>query len=303
MAKRTRAKTEVPETVQVISVENAAEKKPNELYTTVKHCANIGDVFSIMPAIKKYWEVTKRKVQICQLINMEGAYYPGAVHPTKSEDGKQVTMNLPMFNMLKPLVESQEYIHSFQPYTGQKIDLNFDVIRGQTDVGMPNFMIQSWIMFAFPDLDYDLSKTWIELPKVKNHPIAEQVKDKIIINFTERYRNPMIDYYFLQNYAPDLVFAGTDREHWLFCNRWGLNIPLLETKDFLEYAYALKECRFLMCNQSMAWNLSTAIGGSRVLEICKYAPNCQPFIGGNSQGYMYQVGAEYHFRKMFNQTK
>ncbi len=292
-----------PKTVQVISVENASEIKPNELFTTVKHCANIGDVFSIMPAIKKYWEVTKRRVQICQLINMEGAYYPGAVHPTKSEEGKQVTMNLPMFNMLKPLVESQPYIHSFQPYTGQKIDLNFDVIRGQTDVGMPNGMIQSWIMYAFPDLDYDLSTTWIDLPKVKKHPVSEQVKNKIIINFTERYRNPMIDYFFLQNYAPDLIFAGTDREHWLFCNRWGLNIPLLETKDFLEYAYALRDCRFLMANQSMAWNLSTSLGGRRLLEVCKYAPNCQPFIGEHSKGFMYQVGCEYHFRRMFNETK
>ncbi len=290
-------------TVKVISTEIASERNPNELYTTVKHCANIGDVYSILPAIKKYYEIMKRRVQICQLIDMPGMYYNGAVHPTVSSEGVQVTMNQPMFDMLKPLIESQEYIHSFVPYMGQKIDLNFDVIRGQTDVGMPNGMIQSWIMYAFPDLDYDLSKTWIDLPEVKNHPILKQVKNKIIINFTERYRNPMIDYFFLQNYSTDIIFAGTEREHWLFCNRWNLNVPRLDVKDFLEYAYAIKYSRFILCNQSQGWGLATALGTKRILEVCKYAQNCQPFIGEWSKGFYYQVGVEYYWRKYYNATK
>ncbi len=295
--------TSKKKTLQVQTISEALEVKPQELFTTVKHCANIGDVFAMMPSIKKYYEIMKRKIQICQLIDMPGQYYAGASHPTKAADGTQVTMNQDMYRMLKPLVESQEYIHSFVPYNGQKIDLNFDVIRGQTDVGMPNFMIQSWLMIAFPDLDYDLSKTWIELPEVKKHPIKKQVEGKIIINFTERYRNGLMDYFFLQPYSSDLIFAGTEREHWLFCNRWQLNIPRLEVKDFLEYAYALKYSRFLMCNQSMAWNLSYAIGSPRILEICKYAPNCQAFIGEDSKGYMYNVGAEYYFRKFYNKYK
>jgi hypothetical protein len=40
----------------------------------------------------------------------------------------------------------------------------------------------------------------------------------------------------------------------------------------------------------------------RVLETCKWADNCQPGIGGDSVGYFYQVGAEYHFRTMYNKT-
>lgn len=295
-------KKPAPTTIEVKSVAITQEVIPELPYTTGKHCANIGDVFALMPALKKYWQVTKRKIQLCQMINMAGAYYPGAVHPTKSEDGTQVTMNMAMFEMLKPLVESQPYMHSFVPYSGQKIDLNFDVIRGQTRVGMPNGMIQSWIMYAFPDLDYDLSTTWIELPEVKNHPIKKKVKGKVIINFTERYRNMMMDYFFLKNYAPDLIFAGTEREHWIFCNKWGLTIPRLEVKDFLEYAYALKYSRFLLSNQSMAWNLATAMGTKRILEVCEYALNCQPFVGENSKGFMYQVGCEYFFRVMYNAT-
>lgn len=292
-----------PKPLQVETISQASEAQPTELYTTVKHCANIGDVFAMMCCIKKYWEVMKRRVQVCQLIDMPGAYYPGASHPTKSNDGTQVTMNQAMFDMLKPLVESQPYIHSLIPYSGQKIDLNFDVIRGQTDVGMPNWMIQSWLMIAFPDLDYDLSETWIDLPDRKMQHIKKLVQGKVIINFTERYRSHLIDYFFLQHYSPELLFSGTDREHWLFCNRWNLNIPRLEVTNFLELAYGLKYSRFLMCNQSMHWNLAYALGTKRVLEMCKFAPNCQPFIGKDSKGYMYQVGAEYHFRRMYNETK
>lgn len=294
---------DLPEAPRVTPVQTGTDRPTDELFATVKHMANLGDVISIMPAIKKYYEVTKRRVQICQMIDVPGGYYQGAVHPTRSEDGTQVTMNKAMFEMIKPLVESQEYIHSFVPYSGQKIDLNFDVIRGQTEVGMPNLMIQCWIMFAFPDLDYDLSKTWVDLPAIKNNPILKQVKNKIIINFTERYRNGVIEYFFLQNYAPDLIFAGTEREHFLFCNRWNLNIPRLEIKDFLEIAYALKYSRFLMSNQSFLWNLSTALGTKRILEVCKYAPNCQPFVGENSKGFFYNVGAEYYWRLFYNKTK
>lgn len=287
----------------VIPTETAIDKPvQQEFYTRVKHMCNLGDIIAILPACKKYWEVTKRKIILSQQVNVPAAYYAGATHPTLDAQGTQVCINDSMFSMIKPLVESQEYIHCFERYEGQPIDLNFDIIRGQTEVGMPNLMIQCWIMFAFPDLDYDLSKTWVDLPEVKNNPIVSSVKGKVIVNFTERYRNPFIDYYFLKSYASDLIFAGTEKEHYLFCNRWGLTIDRLIVNDFLEYAYAIKNCRFLISNQSFGWNLATSIGTKRILEVCKFAPNCQPFIGEDSKGFFHQVGAEYYFKKFYNDT-
>jgi hypothetical protein len=273
------------------------------LVTTVKHFANLGDIIAVLPAIKKYYEVTKRKVVLAQQVNQLAAYYPGAVHPTVNEDGQNVCVNDAMYDMIKPLVESQEYIHKMERYEGQHVDLDFDVIRGdRTFVNMPNGMIQAWIMYAFPDLACDLTQPWVTLPEVKDHPILKQVKGKIILNFTERYRNTVIDYFFMKKYAPDLIFAGTDREHWLFCNKWQLSIPRLEVKDFLEYAYAIKGARFLFGNQSLGWNLSEALKTPRVLEMCRYAPNCHPFVGVDSYGFFHQVGAEYYWRKLYNDT-
>lgn len=302
-ATKKKTKHELPQRLER-EVATASFAQPEEPFTTVKHMANMGDIIASLAACKKYWEITGRKIMYCQHVNFPAQYYPGATHGTMDENGTMVTLNNKMYEMIKPLVESQPYIHSFVKYDGQEINIDFDVIRGKTDVNMPHGMLPAWIMYAWPDLWTDLSKPWLRLPELKEPPeIQKQVKGKVIINFTERYRSHSpIDYFFLRNYAPDLVFAGTEREHWLFTNKWNLPIPRLEVNNFLEYAYALQACRFLLSNQSFAWNICDAAKFPRVLEVCKWADNCQPGIGEDSVGYYYQTGAEYHFRSMYNKT-
>lgn len=281
---------------------NSPQVLPLELQTRIKHSVNLGDLIACMAAIKKYYDVTKRQVIISQSIGTLAAYYQGASHPTKNEAGEHVCMNAKMWDMVKPLIESQYYVHSFEKYEGQKIDLDFDVIRGKTFVNLPNGMIQSWIVFAFPDLACDLSKPWITIEGKAPKHITKQVGGKILINFTERYRNSIMDYFFLKNYTDDLIFSGTEREHFLFCNQWQLNIPRIETNDFLDLAYAVRDARFTIGNQSFLWNLCEALKSPRILEMCSFAPNCAPMIGEDSYGYYHQVGAEYYFRKLYNQT-
>lgn len=274
-----------------------------ERLTRVKHSVNIGDLIAAMGAIKKYNEITKRKVIVAQQVGLAAQYYPGAVHPTVDEYGTQVCCNLPMWEMIKPLIESQEYIHSFEKYTGQRIDLDFDVIRGQTFVNLPHGAIQGWIPLAFPDLAFDMSKPWITVDGKCPTKIKKQIEGKAILNFTERYRNPNPDYFFMKGYAPDLVFAGTEKEHWLFCNKWNLDIPRLEINNFLDYAYALRECRFFYGNQSFGWNLAEAMKVPRVMEVCQFAQNCIFGVGEHSYGFFHKVGAEYYFRKLYNITQ
>lgn len=279
------------------------EQPPVEYITRVKHSTNPGDLIAAMGAIKKFYDITQRRVIVSQSTSFLASYYSGAVHPTVNEQGQNVCCNDAMWTMLKSLIESQPYIHSFEKYSGQKIDLDFDVIRGKTFVNLPNGAIQAWITYAFPDLAFNLSDAWINLTGKCPSKIKKQVSGKVIINFTERYRNSVIDYFFLKNYAPDLIFAGTEREHWLFCNNWGLNIPRLDVKDFLELGYALKESRFMLGNQSMNWNLAEAMKTPRILEVCQYAQNCQPLVGEDSYGFFHQVGCEYYFRMLHNKTK
>lgn len=270
----------------------------------IKHSINPGDAVASMAAVKKFWEVTGRKAMWCQKIGQEAQYYTGAVHPTVDDKtGTNVCMNNRMFEMMKPLMESQAYVDSVEKYEGQEINLDFDTIRGKTFVNLPHGSIQAWVMYAFPDLAYDLSTPWIELDDNCPPHILEQVQGKIIVNFTERYRNTLMDYYFLKNYEFDLVFAGTEREHWLFTSKWNLNIPYLKVDDFLEYAYAIKNSRFILCNQSIGWQIAEAMKHPRILEICQYAQNCLPFYGEHSYGYFHQVGLEYYVKKLSNIRK
>ena|ERR1700733_4763195 len=271
----------------------------------IKHTCNPGDIVASMIACKRYYEITKRKVVFLQMINRDAAYYPGANHPTVDETGRMVTLNKPMFDMIKPLIESQYYIHSMEVYNGQEVHVDFEKIRGTTFVNMPQGSIQAWLFYAFPDLHADISKPWIFLDEQKRQ-IEQVTKGKVILNFTERYRNSkiMLDYFFLKEYADDLIFAGTEVEHFKFCSRWELHsVPRLEVKDFLELAYAIRGARFLFSNQSMQWNLSCALGTPRLLEVCDYAHNCMPFYGDNNLGFFHQQAMGHLFRELFNKTK
>lgn len=293
----------VKEVVKVIQPQMITEIPVEGAVANVKHCCNPGDIMASLVACKRYYELTGRKIKYLQQINHAAQYYPGAVHPTVDETGVNVTLNKRMFDLIKPLVESQEYIDSFEPYDGQEVHINFDTIRGTTFVNLPHGSIQGWLFYAFPELHADISKPWVFLKEQKQQ-IEEVTKNKIIINFTERYRNNQIllEYYFLRKYAPDLIFAGTETEHFKFCTKWQVDMPLLKTNDFLEVAYSLRSARFLLCNQSWMWNCATSLGTPRLLEVCNYAQNCLPFYGPENIGYFNQISLEYHFRDMYNRT-
>ena len=237
------------------------------------------------------------------MVNVAGGYYAGAVHPTLDENGVQVTMNNLMFDMVKPLVEAQPSIERFEKFEGQNIDVDLDVIRGRTQVNMPHGMLAAWPFYAFPDLSRDLSQPWLTVPDLKKKSILKQVQGKVVVNFTERYRSQLVHYHFLKKYQNNLIFSGTDREHFLFMSKWGLNMPKLNIKNFLELAYALKNSIFLLGNQSMQWNICEAAKIPRLLEVCSYADNCQPWVGKDSEGYFYQEGLEYYFNEMFERLK
>ncbi len=270
----------------------AASKNP----AIAKHYCNPGDLIAMLASLKSYHKTTGRKVIFAQQLNVAANYYQGAVHGTTSDNDSQkmVCMNQSMYDLIRPLVLSQDYIEDMQVYEGQTpLTIDLDVIREKTFVNLPNGSIQSWPMFAYPDLAWDLSKAWIELPN-KKLPIIDFIKDKVIVNFTERYRNGNINYYFLRKFKHKLIFAGTEKEYLLFTNMWELDIPKLQVKSFLELAYAIKHCKFLLCNQSMCWNIAEAMKSPRVLEVCRYAVNCMPFYGEKSYGFLNQEGVEHY---------
>lgn len=265
----------------------------------VKHFANIGDLISTLAGLKSYAESKNRTIIFCQQINIAGDYF-GQEHPTVDKDNNKVMCNNQMFQMMKPLLLSQKYISDFQVYNGQAVDIDLDIIRAKMFVNIPHQAIQQWPIMAFHELATDLSRAWISIPNKYDNLIDDTISDKVILNFTERYRNNVINYFFLKKHQDKLIFSGTIKEHNLFSQKWGLDIPYLQVDNFLELAVALKKCRFFLGNQSFCWNLCEAQKTPRILEIHQHSPNCQAFIGKYSYGFLHQTSVEYYFDLLMN---
>lgn len=285
---------------------------------TYLHNCNSGDLIGALAGIREIYRKYGKKAIICQVLDMPGHYMPGLLHSVKDEKGEQVTMNQRMFDMLRPLILAQDYIEDFQVYTDQEIEIDLTiiresvvcseeepskphtVIRAKQFVNIPHMALPGWTMLAYPNMACDLSEPWILLPKDSSIFNRFVLKDFILINRTERYLNANINYGFLKEYENELFFTGTAMEHQKFAKDSGLDIGRLEVDNFLDLAQALNRCRFFIGNQSFPWNLANAMGVPRILEMCAYAPNCQPFVGKDNYGFLFQVPLEYYFEDLYN---
>ena len=268
---------------------------------TVRHSCNIGDLIASLCGLYNHWKEYGNTFSYLQELNVDGVYVNNAYHPTQ-EGNKQVMCNKKMFDMIKPLVESQPYIADFQEYVGQDVVVDFNKIRIGNPANIPNSPIQAWYGFVFPDLHCDISQPWISVPKRELDEGVTEINDKILVNFTHRYRNQFIQYYFLKEYESQLLFLGTELEHNDFCKKWNLEIPRLLVDDFYQLAQLMLECKFFLGNQSFCWNLATALGVPRILEMYEYAPNCIPFVGKHNYGYYHQNAVEFYFKKLINEN-
>lgn len=262
--------------------------------STARHSGNIGDIWSSLPALKEFHSKTGKKLVLYLVMGQRAIYYSGATHPVMDKDGENVMLNEVMYNMARPLLLAQPFIEDVLPWEGQEVEINLDVIR-ETFVGMPNSSISRWYFYVYPDLACDLSIPWLTVPDNDK----DLASGKIIVNRTQRYQNPLISYSFLKEYENDLLFAGTKDEHLIFSSQWGLSLPYLEVKNFLELAQAIKQCKVFLGNQSQAYQLAEGQKTTRVLEICYFAPNVIPF-GANGYDFFGQKSLEYYVKTLFN---
>jgi hypothetical protein len=265
--------------------------------TAFSHTGNVGDCWAAIPAMKEYHRKTGKKITLYLEKDIPAVYYEGAVHPTKSDDGKQVMLNQKMIDMMIPLLMAQPFIEDVKTWAGEKIDVPLGTFR-DTYVGMPSFSINRWYFYVFPDLACDLSGVWLNVPGTDK----DFAKGKILITRSERYLNPGINYSFLKPFEDDLVFCGTMREYNVFCMTFDLNIRKLTINNFLELAQAIKQCKFHITNQTQAFQLSESQKIPRILELCGAAPNCIP-IGEKAYDFFAQQGLESYFHELNGTSK
>lgn len=251
-----------------------------------------GDLISFLAGVKQMHKSIGKKGLLYQRLNMIGQGYYGAIHPYVDNEGNYVTMNEAVFNMMRPLLLSQNYIQDFLVWKGEKFDFDFDLIRRERFTNQPKGSLNRYFMYVFPQMTCDLSEPWLDVGERKN-------TGKVIINFTQRYRSPIINYYFLKQYEKDLVFAGLPHEREIFCNEWDLDIPLLVVNDFLELAKEINNCRFFLGNQSMCFQIAEALKVPRVLETFELIPNVIP-VGENAFDFYHQEAAQFSISKLYN---
>jgi hypothetical protein len=257
-----------------------------------------GDLLSLMPSFKESYESTGHKSIIYQRVNVPydgfGAFV-GARYSIKDDADVPVTMNMAVFDAVKPLLLSQVYIEDFIVWDGHEIDHNLDMLR-QHDTPMPFGDINRYLPFIIPQTACDLSKPWLNIP----YFINQQVIGKILINRTERYNNMYITYNFLKKYGDNVLFVGLPHEHELFCKQNNLSVQRLEAKDYFEIATALYNCKLYIGGQSSVWQIAEGLKIPRILEVCKAIPNV---IGSGTGLYAFlkQEALQYYTEKLFNQ--
>jgi hypothetical protein len=280
---------------------------------TYLHSCNAGDLIGALAGVREIYRKFGKKAIIYQELDVPGHYMPGLVHSVKDDQGTQVTMNKKMFDMAKPLLLAQEYVEDFLVYNGEKIEVDLNVIREsilsvegkpsyikapEKFANIPNGALPGWPMLAFPPMACDISQPWIDTPG-----LTVNFQSYILINRTERYLNKLMNYSFLKKYEKELLFTGTEREHFLFCKEFDLNFPRLGVDNFLELAEIMKMSLFFLGNQSFPWNLANAMGVPRIVEMFSQAPNCQPFVGKDNYGSYRPDHIEYYFDYLYNQKK
>lgn len=249
-----------------------------------------GDLFSFLAGVRQLWADTGKKGIVYQRIGMVGNGYPDSIQPFKNEQGEPVCMSVGMFNKLRPLLLSQDYIEDYVQYDGEDVDFDFDILRLGKFTGQPLGSLHRWPAYCFPQMAADHSKPWVSVPR-------GELSGKILINFTARYRNNVMTYYFLRKYESNLVFVGLPDEHEIFCKKWGVWMPHLAEDNFLELAKEMANCKFFLGNASACYHLAEAMKVPRILETFPNMPHVIP-IGENAFDFYHQDAGEYYFNKL-----
>jgi hypothetical protein len=192
-------------------------------------------------------------------------------------------MNLNSYEYIKPLLEHQSYIRKVEMHSHIDMGYDFDNFRhhglnlAAGDLRRNHFLV-------YPELITDLHEPCIEA----SEPIP-YFADKILLNFSSRYRNHDINYFPLKEHK--CVFFGYESEYIAFTERWQLDCELLKCQDALMLATIVGSCKAFIGNQSSTYAIAEQMKVKRLLEVCVHSPNVIPVNNGfdyvTNQGFNY----------------
>jgi hypothetical protein len=225
----------------------------------IKHSGNLGDIIYSVYAMRAASMLHQAKVVLFIELNKPIILHSSFVHPLGG-----VMMNEYMFKMAKPLLKRIDFIEDVLIYNGQKLDYNFDKFR-ELNFNLAAGSIKKWYLYAYPELqDYFDSDYFLNLIYNK--------ENYIVINRSQRYNNPFIDYSILNDYEIKKYFVGTKQEYDIMAKDVK-DLEYKEVKDFLELAHFINSSKLFIGNQSMCYAIAELIQTTRLLEVAPACPN------------------------------
>ena len=239
------------------------------------HSGHAADIVNALPVIKEL----SRNHECNLYININKPIKFYYKHPAE-----KFYLNDKVFKMLEPLIKNQNYINKIERFSGQNIDVDFDLIR---ELPINVLFDNTKYAFVITGSQPDLTSKYLEADDHKN------IRDQVVIQRTFRYRNQFINYEFLNNYK-NLLFVGV-KEEFDDLKKTVKNLEFYDCKDFLEMASLIKSARFTLGNSSLAFPIAEGLKVPRLLEACPYFPAAQ------AHGkYGYDFYFQSHFEGLFS---
>jgi len=269
-----------------------------EIKNTFLHSGYACDTIASLPSLKEFYNKTGIKPILYLQPNVKPSYHDGGIQLVKDEEtGEPVMLNKSTLAALLPLLKEQSYLGEVKEFEGEEAQHDFGR-ASQTNVMSTGLDVNRAFFYMYPDLSADLTLPWLSVP----HSETDYAKGKIIITRSERLRNDAIDYSFLKKYENDLVFSGTMREWNNFAMTFDINIKKLPINNFLQLAQAIRQSRFHLSNQSVAFQMSSGMCHPRLLEVFPTLSNMS-VNGPDAHDFLFQEAAEYYFQTLYDKTK
>ena len=265
------------------SINEIQSKINNQKSLSFLHSGHIGDIINVLPVIKEL-----SLSHECNLFINIDKPLERAHHAHQAGD---VYINKKIYDMLYPLFKSQKYINNVNLYSGQSIDINFDLIRS-----LPINLLFDNLRYGFQiaGVQPDINKPYLDVEPHKT------ISNKIVVLRSLRYKNQFINYNFVSNYE-DTLFIGT-KDEYIELKKEIKNLNFHDCKDFLEMAQIIKASKFFLGNSSLGIDLAEATKVPRLLEACPGFPARQVH-GENAYDFYFQSHFEKYFKILFDKTR
>jgi len=256
-----------------------------EKKVTYKHSGFLGDLLYNMVSMRQVWINTGRKAVIYMWLNRDHYTYEGVAHPYGG-----VGFNKETLDWSRSFIEYQPYVERIEEWTGQPIDFDLDLIRGDSRrTGMPYGDIRRWPMYVYPELYASISDPWLQVEPI--------LFDGPLVQRSLRYQNPFISYHFLGRY--DRVSMVGLLEEYDAMKHMVPSVSYVKTGSLMEYAGLIAGSNLLIGNQSSGMAIAEGLGHPRILEVFQNAPNVTMATPNGMDCYS-QIAMEYFVKLRLN---